>query len=108
MANITNPIAVTFANTELRRFNDHTLANYRTAKQLSIDYTAKGISAILGATGTDVIVDGAATDGRAPMTVANVNNIMARANEIVADYEANTNIKINQAAAVSVNANPLF
>jgi len=76
MANITNPEAVKFSNEEARPYNDHKLANYRTAKQLIANYTGKGMSAILGATGTDVIVDGAATDGRTarfrlePMSVA--------------------------------------
>lgn len=108
MANITNVLAVKFSNEELRRYNDHKLANYRTAKQLVADYTSKGIGAIIGSTGTDVVVDGAATDGRAPMTVSDINNIMARANETVSDFEANTNQKFNQASAVSVNSNPLF
>ncbi len=108
MANITNAEAVKFCNEEVRRFNDMTVAHYRTAKQISADYTAKGMSAILGATGSDVIVDGAATDGRAPMTVQDVNNVIARANEKISDFEANTNLKLNQANAVAVNTNPLF
>lgn len=107
MANITNVEAVRFCNDEVRRFNDLLVVTYRTAKQIKLDYDNKGMGAIF-TNNADVVIDGSSTDGRHAMTTFDVNVVLARANEIIADYEASSNTKINQANAIAVSTNPLF
>ena len=107
MPDITNPEAVKFCNEEVRLFNDLLVVVYRTAKQIKEDYTSKGLSAIFNSN-SDVVIDGSAEDGRHTVTTFDVNTVMARASEIITDYEANTNLKLNQANAIAVNTHPLF
>jgi hypothetical protein len=52
---------------------------------------------------TDVIVDGAATDGRSVITGAKATSIITRAQEIITDYEAASNAKLNTVLQVAVN-----
>ena len=107
MADITDPEAVRFCNDEVRRFNDLLVVAYRTAKQIKLDYDNKGMGAIF-TNNSDVVVDGSATDGRHKVTTFDVNVVLARANEIITDYEASSNTKLNQASAIAVSTNPLF
>lgn len=112
MANITNPEAVAFSNNEIRRMNDMRVALYRTSKQFLADWTAKGMGTVF-ANAADVVIDGATVlsgtaDGRHPLTSQDANNAFARASEMVTDFEANTNLKLNQALVIAVNTNPLF
>lgn len=108
MANITTPEAVNFANNYIRRMNDMQVAHYRTCKQFVAMWQAASMGTVFGVSNADVVVDGAATDGRRPMTSFDANNVYNRAAAVVADYEASTNTKLNQANAVAVNTNPLF
>lgn len=112
MADISNPQAVFFVNNRIRRMADHLAQAYFEAKQVKAIYTGEGIGDLLGATGSDKILDGshstaASPDGRPPITVFNVNTIMARIDEVIADYEANTNLKLNQTLLVSPNPSPV-
>lgn len=107
MANITNPEAVKFANEQVRRMNDMHVAHYRTCKQFKANYDAAVMGNIFTTNG-DVVVDGSATDGRHSLTTFDVNNVYARAAEVIADYEASSNTKLNQANVIAVNTNPLF
>lgn len=108
MANITAPESVKFANEKIRRLNDMHVAHYRTCKEFKNEWDTLGMGAVFGVSNSDVVVDGAATDGRPPLTSFDANNVYNRASEVVADYEANANTKLNQANAIAVNTNPLF
>jgi len=108
MANITNPEVVKFANEKIRRLNDMHVAHYRTCKEFKAEWDTLGYGAIFAVSNSDVVVDGAPADGRHAMTSFDANNAYNRASEVVADYEANTNTKLNQANAIAVNTNPLF
>lgn len=84
------------------------VAHYRSCKQFVAAWQAGGMGAVFGVSNSDVVVDGAASDGRHPLTSFDANNVYNRAAEVVADYEASANTKLNQANAIAVNTNPLF
>jgi lipid-binding SYLF domain-containing protein len=108
MANITNPEVVKFANEKIRVMADMQVAHYRTAKQFKAAWDAAGLSAIFAVSNADVVVDGAATDGRHTMTSFDANNTYNRAVDTINEYEASANTKLNQANAIAVNTHPLF
>ena len=108
MANITNPEVVAFANEKIRRLADMHVAHYRTCKQFKTLWDTLGYGAIFAVSNSDVVVDGSATDGRHTMTSFDANNAYNRASEVVTDYEASANTKLNQANAIATNTNPLF
>jgi len=83
---------------------------YETAESVAAQWNAQGVSAIIP-NDTTVIADGAATDGRPPMTNAQVNNIINRCLDVVnwmngsASVPAGDNSKavLSTVAAVQVN-----
>lgn len=107
MAAITDPQAVKFANEKVRVTADLMAQLYYTCKALVNDWNATGLSAKITNT-ADLIVDGAATDGRNPLTGAQATNIITRAMEVIADYEAGANGKLNTVLAVKVNGAARF
>ena len=102
MVAITNVQAVKFANEQVRIMADLMASNYYTAKSIVNSWNATSISSLITNT-ADNIVDGSAQDGRSPITGAQATNIITRAMEIISDYEANTNAKLNTVLAVKVN-----
>src|SRR4051812_33223785 len=99
MPNITNAQAISFSNTQVRTMADLMYTNYMTAKSLLATWNSQALSSII-TNDSSIIVDGAATDGRSLITGAMVTNIVTRAQEIITDYEASTNAKLNTVAAV--------
>jgi hypothetical protein len=53
-------------------------------------------------------VDGSATDGRSPITGIAATNIVNRASEMIADFEAASNAKLNTVLQVKVNGAARF
>jgi len=104
MADITNPQAIAFANNRIRVIADLQAQLYYASKALTADWFAQGVDTVIPNNAGDTVVDGSATDGRAPITGAKVNSIITRASEYVTDMEANTNSKLNTVLAVAVNA----
>lgn len=102
MAAITDPTAVKFANEKIRPTADLMGSLYFTAKALVAEWNATGMSAKITNT-ADNIVDGSATDGRNPMTGAQATAIVTRAQEVIADYEATSNAKLNTVLVPAVN-----
>lgn len=107
MAAISNPEAVAFSNNMARKMADAMAQSYYSAKVIVNTWNGDSISAIIPNT-SDLIVDGSAQDGRNPATGASVTNIITRAMEIVADYEANSNAKLNTVLAMAVDTEAKF
>ena len=106
MADITNPEAVRFSNEKVRILADALESAYRTSKAALTEWYANNMGELFPA--ADTVVDGSATDGRHPLTGNDVANVINRAAEMVADYEASSNAKLNTVLAVSVNGAPQF
>jgi len=107
MANITNPLAVAFANNQVRPTADLMSQLYYTAKSIVNYWNANSMSSIIPNT-TDVIVDGAATDGRQILTGIAATAIITEAMAVITHYEASTNAVLNQIKQVEVNGGGRF
>jgi hypothetical protein len=102
MALITNPQAIAFENTMGRAYAERMYGAYIAAKELVSIWNAQSLSAVIPNTSTDVFSDGAQTDGRPIVTGANMTNIITRAQELITDYEATSNAKLNTFLALAV------
>jgi hypothetical protein len=104
MADIDNAQTVRFCNEKLRVLADALSTAYYTAVAVTQAYYADpDIATTLSADASAAILDGAATDGRPIVTCADALNLITRASELVADYEANSNAKLNSVLAAAVN-----
>ncbi len=106
MANITNPQAVNFCNNKARRLADLIEKARRTAEQFLIDITTEFEANVGGNANEDVIIDGAATDGRQVITKQNIAEVKYVAEQLVACL--NQDDRETLIANVSVNGDPLF
>lgn len=97
---ITNPQAVNFCNSRIRVIADTLARTYYDCLALQNDWNAQGVADVLTNT-SDVVDDGAAVDGRAPVTGAAAVNVVNRAIEFVADIESEG--KLGTILAVAVN-----
>jgi hypothetical protein len=105
-----NVQAVAFTNNRARPMADAIYGAYLTAKKLIEEYNAQNVAGVIPNDAT-IISDGAATDGRAQVTNAQVINIINRATELVNWMERATlnasgtldNATLNTVAAVAVN-----
>ena len=104
---ITNVQAVRFANEKIRVMADSMAVNYFTAVAIVDEWNATSMSTLITNT-SDNIVDGSAQDGRSPITGIQATAIITRAQEIIADYEAASNAKLNTVLAVKVNGTARF
>jgi hypothetical protein len=105
---ITNPQAIKFANEDIRPAADALSQLYYRAKDILARWSANGqnVTALFAPFDGTLVMDKASvapTDGRPPITTAQVNNIISRLNEFVVDYEAGGNAKLNTVTAVAVN-----
>jgi hypothetical protein len=103
MAQITNPQAVRFCNERVRVAADALAKLYYLAKAIRNEWDATGMSALIAYNNGDLVVDGAASDGRPPVTGISVNNLVTRLTEFTADMEANSSAKLNTVLAVAVH-----
>lgn len=102
-----NPQAVAFANNYARRGADEIVSAYLTMKRLLQVWTGQSVVTVIP-NDSNVLVDGSATDGRAPITNAQVNVLIANATTLVAAFEANSSIILNQTLQVAVNSNSVL
>ena len=112
MPDITDPQAISFANTKVRVMADLLQSTYWSAKAIVTEWNATSMSALIPNT-ADPIKDGAnpvtgTADGRKPITGAKATSIITRAQEFITDYEASTNAKLNTVEQVSVNGEARF
>jgi hypothetical protein len=103
MADINNPQAVLFTNQMARPLADSLETAYRTAVKVVEDWNAQNMAALIPNDAAAQIFDGAESDGRPIAHGADVVNIITRAMELMADYEANGLAKLNTVLAISVN-----
>lgn len=109
MANNTNAQAINYANGYARPTCDAVVTAYLTAKRALQVFAGEGIAAVIP-NDANFIQDGATVasgqaDGRTPITDAQVSAIMiGNLNSLVAFFEANSNIILNQFLGISVNA----
>ena len=102
MADIDSPRARSFANERIRPLADKLAQAYYACRAVLDEWHAQGVSDEIPNTG-DVIIDGSATDGRRSITGAEATNIVVRATEFCADYEASSAAKRNTVLSVAVN-----
>lgn len=103
MADITNPQDVAFCNDRLRVAADKLAQAYYFANATLDVWFANGHSSSIPNNANDTVIDGSLTDGRPILTGQDVHTMMSRISEIVTDYEASGNAKLNTVLAVSVN-----
>ena len=105
MPDIINPEAVKFCNEKARTLADKATAYYYAALALVNEWDATDMATKIPNT-SDVIVDGSATDGRSPITGANVNGLKSHVDAMIADLEATDNLKLNILLAIEVKGSP--
>ena len=103
MAQITDPEAVKFCNERVRVAADKLAQAYQFAKLVTQEWYATNMSKKLAFDNADTVVDGSKDDGRHPISGIDVNNLITRLTELVADYEAGSNAKLNTILKVAVN-----
>ena len=104
---ITNAQAIAFCNQQVRKMADSMASNYATCKAIVNNWNALSMSSLITNDASN-IVDGSATDGRSPITGAMATNIITRAQEVITDYEATSNAKLNTVIQVKVNGGAQF
>lgn len=102
---VTNPTAITFCNTKVRPAADRLAKAYYGAKQVADEWYASGMDTIIQ-TGGGNVEDGASVDGRHIITADDVLLLITRLNELIADYQATSNAKLNTILKPAVNVNP--
>ncbi len=105
MADITDPQVRRFANEKARVLADLATKYYYAALAFQNEWDATGMGALIP-NSADVIVDGSATDGRTPITGANVNGLQGHVAAMVTELEANTNQKLSVLLNIEVNGSP--
>ncbi len=103
---ITNPQAVRFANEEVRTVSDKAAAYYWQAKAFLTEWDANDLGAVIPNDAVEIVVDGSAEDGRGPITGEDINDLRTHIETMVADLEANANLKLNILLKIEVNGSP--
>ena len=106
MADITNPEVVRFCSEKARALADLIERTRRTAEQFAIDVVTEFEGNTSGNVNGDVIVDGAALDGRSVITKGDILGLKFVAEQIAA--AANLDDREALVAKVSVNGQPAF
>jgi hypothetical protein len=105
---ITDAEAITFSNEKIRVAADKLSQAYNFANQVLDEWNARSMSSVITNT-SDVIEDGShstaspAPDGRPSITGIQATNIINRVSELITDYEASSNAKLNTLLQVSSN-----
>lgn len=105
MPDIIDPEAVRFSNERARTLADAAARYYFAAKAFTLEWDATSMGSKIP-NAADTIIDGSATDGRTPITGANVNGLKTHVDAMVTDLEANGNTKLNILLAIEVNGSP--
>jgi hypothetical protein len=107
---VTNVQAIKFCDEDIRPAADALSQLYYRAKDLLARWSANGQNIVALVPNDATVVNDTATtgpDGRPPITGAHINNIIARLDEFVTDYEASGSAKLNTVTAVAVNTTRL-
>lgn len=103
---ITNAQAVLYCNTVIRPLADRAMQLYYAIGLAQQEFTAQGLNALIPNDGAQGVVDGSATDGRTPITGADVNILLANLAGVTSLFTANANLVLNQTLKASVNPRP--
>ena len=106
MADITSPQAVRFSNAKARVLADMIESTRRTAEQFAIDVVTEFENHTSGKVNSDVVIDGAETDGRQIVTKGGIAGLKYVAEQLVTCLT--TDDRESLVAAVSVNGTPRF
>jgi hypothetical protein len=99
---ITDPNAVAFSNLKIRPMADH-LASVFYQAQIVLDLWNGTLMGDKFPVEGGTVEDGSDVDGRTPITGNDVQLFMSRLSELVTDYEASSNAKLNTVVKPSVN-----
>jgi len=106
MASITNVQAVTWSNIMARGLFDR-ICQFHNFYQIALaEFQQQGLATLIPNDGTQLVVDGSASDGRPPITGATINILLANAATLDAVLTANSNLVYNQTLQGSVNPAP--
>ena len=100
---VTDSEAVSFANNKVRPMADRLAQTYYACKEVKNEWDANNLGGTVMPINGGNVVDGSATDGRHPITGNDVHGVIARCNDLVTDYEALVNTKLNSVLNVAVN-----
>ena len=106
---IENNEAIRFSDEKIRVYADKMAQAYHAAKRMISEWTARGMSSIIVNDAGEFLADsaygtdGTDGDGRPVVSGAELTTLYNRANELIADYEASSNAKLNQILNVAVN-----
>lgn len=109
MPNNTNQEAINFDNNYARPVADEVVSAYLTLKRFVQVWNGQSVVSVIP-NDSNPIQDGATTangtgqDGRPPVTDAQINVEVSNANTIIALFEANSNLILNQFLQLSSNA----
>lgn len=105
MANIIDSQSVVFVNTKARPLADKLSQAYWFAKSVLQQFNSTGLNTSI-TNDSSIVVDGAATDGRTIVTGADIQTLLSIAQEIVNNFEATSNLQLNQISKPAVNKFP--
>lgn len=100
---IDSPQAVRFSNERIRVAADRLAQAYNYAREVVDEWNAAGGTTLIPNDAGQTVIDGADTDGRPIITGADVNNVINRLSELINDYQATGNAKLNTVLQVAVN-----
>ncbi len=99
---ITDPTAVDYINGKIRPMANNLAQMYYMSKAIIDEYVERGGTAFIPNSPTEVVDDGADTDGRPIITGRNVTEFgLILINDLVAMLEANGKAKLNQVLAIA-------
>lgn len=98
----TNPQAVAFANNRARVLADEMRTLYLSCKAFVQQWTAQSVATVIP-NDANVMTDGSATDGRAPITNAQINVLFAHASSLIAYFEGASSAPANNASFQNYN-----
>lgn len=99
---ITDPQSVLFANQKVRPLADSLSQFYWRAKSVLQQYNSTALLTSI-TNDSSIIVDGSATDGRTVLTGSDVVVMLSLIQGLVNQFEANSNLQLNQLTKPSVN-----
>lgn len=100
---ITNATLIRFSNERARVMADLLGQAYYYSKLFADMWNANNGDVAIPNSAAEIVQDGSDVDGRVRVSGADLHNLKARADELIALYEANTDEKLGHILSVAVN-----
>jgi hypothetical protein len=100
---INDPELINYANTQIRPLCDHLIQASTLIQSVLSLWSARAYANRFPNDNTIALEDGSPSDGRPPITSADVNGVIAIALQVVALQSANNNANLAQILRVAVN-----